>query len=102
MSGYSYRGQPCYYCGNEAAGYDHVVAQSRGGLDAAANRVPACAFCNSQKSDLSVEEFRLRRGLIEGRMPVHFFGEEPCPPRDFIVVASRSFVNQLVRHNNPP
>jgi hypothetical protein len=53
----------CRYCGASPVGallqLDHVVPQSKGGTDDAANLVTACRDCNSGKSDVRLEESRL-------------------------------------------
>lgn len=48
----------CWYCGEWAAGFDHVVPKSRGGADCEANIVPACRHCNSEKHTRTLEEYR--------------------------------------------
>jgi 5-methylcytosine-specific restriction endonuclease McrA len=58
---------PCFYCGaTEQITVDHVVAIARGGVDGIGNLVPACKSCNSQKRQLTIMEWRLKR---EGRYP---------------------------------
>jgi len=63
---------PCFYCGvrlRPKGPYmrtkDHVVPKSRGGT----KTVEACLKCNADKKDMSLEEFRRKRGGIE------FWGE---------------------------
>jgi len=90
MVAYRFRGQPCFYCGNEADGNDHVIARARGGDNSPKNLVPACQRCNSRKRDLSIEEFRLTVALTDERWPVIFYGEHrAAPARDFLFVASK-------------
>lgn len=58
----------CAYCERPIAGQpdpDHVVPLSRGGADAVGNLLPACRSCNSDKGDLTLDEWaadRARRG----------------------------------------
>lgn len=59
----------CAYCEQPIEGQpdpDHVVPLSRGGKDVVGNLLPACRACNSDKADLTLEEWRVereRRGL---------------------------------------
>lgn len=54
---------PCFYCGaTERITIDHVVAIARGGTDSIGNLVPACKSCNSQKRDLTITEWRKKKG----------------------------------------
>lgn len=59
----------CAYCGDKPPGQldpDHVVPLSRGGYNSAANLLPACRACNTDKRDLLLDEWgpdRERRGL---------------------------------------
>lgn len=41
----------CTYCGDPATTTDHVIPRSRGGTNTKDNLVPACATCNSLKSN---------------------------------------------------
>ena len=50
----------CVYCGDDnrkTLTLDHVIPQSKGGKDAWDNLVTACRRCNSEKSDLTLEEY---------------------------------------------
>jgi 5-methylcytosine-specific restriction endonuclease McrA len=56
----------CLYCGDLLGGWDHrltrwqidhYVALEKGGPDTLANVFAACIQCNSDKSDLTVEQF---------------------------------------------
>lgn len=49
--------EPCVYCGEPAAGLDHIEPQSRGGRDAADNRAPACRRCDQLKANASLLVF---------------------------------------------
>lgn len=40
---------PCVYCGDKAAGLDHIRAATRGGQDGWENRAPACSRCDQEK-----------------------------------------------------
>lgn len=56
----------CFYCGIIKRRYitvDHLLPLSRGGSDAPANKVYACADCNTEKGSLSLEEYRLFKEL---------------------------------------
>lgn len=56
----------CRYCGATAVDVllhvDHVVARANGGTDDPENLVTSCADCNLGKSDISLDESRIRRG----------------------------------------
>lgn len=56
----------CYYCGLEltkqTSTYDHVVPRSRGGRSTVENLVLACSPCNNKKSNMSLDDYRERRG----------------------------------------
>jgi hypothetical protein len=56
----------CRYCGATAVDVllhvDHVVPRAGGGTDDAANLITACADCNLGKSDVPLDESRLRHG----------------------------------------
>ena len=50
----------CVYCGCDnvkTLTLDHVIPQSKGGKDSWDNLVTACKRCNSEKSDLTLEEY---------------------------------------------
>lgn len=50
----------CVYCGStkrEDLTIDHVIPQSKGGPNTWNNLVTACKSCNSEKSDLTLEEY---------------------------------------------
>ena len=50
----------CVYCGcsnPKLLTLDHVIPQSKGGKDSWDNLVTACRTCNSEKSDLTLEEY---------------------------------------------
>lgn len=50
----------CVYCGAsniKLLTLDHVIPQSKGGPNSWDNLVTACKFCNSEKADLTLEEF---------------------------------------------
>jgi CRISPR/Cas system Type II protein with McrA/HNH and RuvC-like nuclease domain len=50
----------CVYCGcdnRKTLTLDHVIPQSRGGKDSWDNLVTACKKCNSEKSNLTLEEY---------------------------------------------
>ena len=45
-------------CTGRATTADHLVPRSRGGPDALANLRPACAPCNRQRGDMTLDEWR--------------------------------------------
>ena len=51
----------CYYCGkrvkNKKITIDHLYPQNLGGITITNNLVPACAKCNSEKSNMTLEEY---------------------------------------------
>lgn len=51
----------CVYCGRAANTVDHVVARRRGGTHDMSNLAPACHSCNSEKGELTVEEWSAYR-----------------------------------------
>ena len=52
----------CAYCGcTDGLTVDHVTALTKGGLDEAANVIPACRPCNSSKRNCNVEEWYRRQ-----------------------------------------
>jgi 5-methylcytosine-specific restriction endonuclease McrA len=59
----------CAYCQESIDGQpdpDHVIALSRGGHNTISNVLPSCRPCNSDKRDLTLDEWkvdRARRGL---------------------------------------
>jgi 5-methylcytosine-specific restriction endonuclease McrA len=50
--------KPCFYCGEVTQHLDHVIPISRGGRHSLGNLVPACAYCNLQKSDRFITEWQ--------------------------------------------
>ncbi len=64
-------GDRCAYCGSRPKApltVDHVLALSKGGLDEAANVIPACGRCNKSKNDSPVEAwFRRQPFFTEAR-----------------------------------
>ena len=53
-------GYACVYCGcdnRKTLTLDHVIPQSKGGKDSWDNLVTACRRCNSEKSNLTLEEY---------------------------------------------
>lgn len=68
---------------------DHADPKSRGGDETAANLLPACAACNSEKGAQSIDEYRARLMLNRGRPPTPFYGEPSIDKvRDWLIVAS--------------
>lgn len=54
---------PCVYCGDKAAGLDHIRPRARGGSDQWDNRAPACRDCDTEKRDSSLIVFLLAEQL---------------------------------------
>lgn len=48
----------CYYCGDEADTWDHIVPRKRGGKSTYSNLVPCCRLCNSRKNARTLSDFR--------------------------------------------
>jgi 5-methylcytosine-specific restriction endonuclease McrA len=78
-------GYACVYCGcdnRKTLTLDHVIPQSKGGKDAWDNLVTACKRCNSEKSNLTLEEYG--KEIPQPRRPhylmmikqVHYIPEE--------------------------
>jgi 5-methylcytosine-specific restriction endonuclease McrA len=56
---------PCFYCGaTEQITIDHIIAIARGGVDGIGNLVPACKSCNSQKRELTIMEWKLKKDRV--------------------------------------
>jgi len=51
------RANPCVYCGDAAAGVDHVWPLSRGGPEDESNLVAACWSCNPSKGSRLLTEW---------------------------------------------
>lgn len=62
--------EDCRYCGFPAAEVDHTVPVSRGGGMALANLAPACAECNAEKSDRTVDEWAAARLAVGEPWPI--------------------------------
>jgi hypothetical protein len=58
----------CWYCRIPLtlaqAEKEHLTPRSRGGSDAIANIVPACAECNRLKGEMTEDEFRAERAYL--------------------------------------
>ena len=52
----------CFYCRASLDDYDrtvdHLIPESRGGIRANSNKVPACGACNRLKGDMTPDEFK--------------------------------------------
>ena len=46
-----FTGKSCIYCGKPSESIDHVKPRCQGGLSTKENWVPACLYCNGDKSD---------------------------------------------------
>lgn len=46
----------CGFCGGKGSTIDHVLPQSRGGLDTWENLITACQPCNNRKDNMTPEE----------------------------------------------
>jgi hypothetical protein len=82
-------GGACFYCAEpltlDTMQPDHMTPKSRGGSDKLENLAPACRFCNGQKANRTVPEYRtylLGRGIV----PM-FFGDG-SPLRDWLLIAT--------------
>jgi hypothetical protein len=81
---------------------EHAIPVSRGGVDGVDNRLPSCGGCNAAKGMLTVEEFRLLRGLRAGNASRSFPGEEEAgPTRDWICCHSPIFERKIFLANFP-
>ena len=63
----------CVYCGAsnlKLLTLDHVIPRSKGGPNSWDNLVTACKFCNSEKADLTLEEYG--KEIVEPKRP-HYF-----------------------------
>lgn len=65
----------CQFCGlkftPDNLTIDHLVPQSRGGLDEITNYVSCCTPCNRLKTDLPLEEFSKLVNITIEELPVH-------------------------------
>lgn len=70
------KGRTCSYCGKELTKsqltLDHVIPRDFGGPTIPNNLVPACADCNSRKSNLPLEDLKIYRTLTDHRERHHF------------------------------
>lgn len=51
----------CFYCGGKTTTADHLIPASHGGPTTKENMVGACEFCNTDKGDMTLEEYRVFR-----------------------------------------
>jgi len=69
----------CFYCASiPAAHIDHMNPRVRGGSNQIENLIGACAKCNLQKNDRTVEEYRAflaHRHRLRDVKDVRFYGE---------------------------
>jgi hypothetical protein len=49
---------PCFFCGIQANGIDHIIPLSRGGNHSVGNLMPCCNSCNSKKGCKLLIEIR--------------------------------------------
>jgi len=54
--------KPCTYCGKQSEHLDHVIPLSRGGLHGVGNLTASCAYCNRQKGNKFITEWKKVRG----------------------------------------
>lgn len=78
---------------------EHAQPLSRGGSDSLDNLLPSCAACNAAKGPLTLDEFRLVRGLRSENPSATFPGEEPGRRRDWLCVFSSE--RAIFAHNMP-
>jgi 5-methylcytosine-specific restriction endonuclease McrA len=79
-------GRRCWYCGRQVAfdrkaktakerfaTVDHQIPLAQGGTNSRENRVTACISCNHEKSNMTVEEYRvfLMKARQEGYIAFH-------------------------------
>jgi 5-methylcytosine-specific restriction endonuclease McrA len=62
---------------------DHKLAPGRGGTNDQKNLVPSCGVCNTQKGDMTPDEFRA--WLFRAGVTPQFFGDIP---RDWLSVGT--------------
>lgn len=67
-------------------GADHKNPPSRGGSDAESNLVPACFVCNTQKSDMTAQEYRAF--LFSCGVEARFYSDH-SPKRDWLLCGRR-------------
>ena len=80
---------------------EHAVPISRDGTDDLENLVPSCGGCNAAKGALTLDEFRLLRGLRGGNPSSSFPGEEPSRSRDWLCCYSHGFEREIFLVNKP-
>jgi hypothetical protein len=64
---YKAQREQCFYCGEQLQSYkaiEHLTPVSRGGDNDSCNIVYACRSCNSQKKDMTLEEFAIKTHRI--------------------------------------
>lgn len=67
-------GALCAYCGFIAAEVDHIIPVSRGGDECSIeNLTPACFECNSEKRDLTLDEWASKRRADGKSWPIPSF-----------------------------
>jgi 5-methylcytosine-specific restriction endonuclease McrA len=69
----------CWYCGclpEDDLTVDHAKPRSRGGQNRDENLLPACRYCNNEKGNLTVSEFRkfVKVRVIRNLMCLGYFG----------------------------
>lgn len=74
----------CFYCGRYGDTVDHIVPKVRGGISSFSNCICACKRCNTDKGDLSINNFLscfeplYTNNLITGKrvnQQLHYVGE---------------------------
>lgn len=78
---------PCEYCGDFATQVDHRIPITQGGTSHPSNLVPACRWCNAEKLDWTVEQWR------EWRLEQEY----PWPPE-----SRTSMIVRMVQDAMPP
>jgi hypothetical protein len=71
----------CAYCDEQVDGQpdpDHVIPLSRGGRNDIGNIVACCRLCNSDKSDLTLDEWALERIRL-GKRPLRYVLDHKDP-----------------------
>lgn len=81
-------GRTCAYCMAAISGDpdpDHVLPLSRGGFNDISNILPCCSICNSDKRDLTLDEWKEDRER-RGKAPVRYGPATEGPPWSHLLI----------------